>query len=347
MFIALGNLAAVSFVRYYMAFKTAMLGTIKTPIVVGIVVLVNVCGYLMSTLQFATDMTLFVSGCLGISNGNNSEKWLFWLYFLYVLILLSFGVWYDIAYYYLLKNWNQIQLRVNPEQAVQPWNDLGDEEVHDYTIPAGSSTLTITIAFAIISITGYMAHVTNPYALIMVYSYNMLSIILIATVGFALLASAWSQFPNLPQSQDEPNPDRDHGHNSDDRLNQPQAAAVGGEEPQQKETNDSTEEQGEREVEENNSKEEILAKQVPSHNVIPKIQDQEQNVDNGLDQSQAAAVGEDPQLTEINENLEVQIQGEAEENHMIEEIMEEQAQDLRIIQYQSRRKITCLMTKCD
>ena len=158
--ITIGNLAAISYVKYYMAFKTAMLETIKTPIIVGLVVLPYVCGYLLSTLLFASEMTIFVYGCMGISNSNNAgEKWPFWIYILYVLILLYLGVWYDIALYYLLKNWNQIQARVNPDRVVVPWNSSGDEEGHDYTLPVGSSTLTVMIAFFMLLLFGITIHI--------------------------------------------------------------------------------------------------------------------------------------------------------------------------------------------
>ena len=59
--ITIGNLAAISYVKYYLAFKTAMLENIKTPIIIGIVLLAYVCGYLLSTLLFATEMTPFIA----------------------------------------------------------------------------------------------------------------------------------------------------------------------------------------------------------------------------------------------------------------------------------------------
>ena len=345
MLITIGNLAAISYVKYYMAFKTAMLETIKTPIIVGLVVLPYVCGYLLSTLLFASEMTIFVYGCMGISNSNNAgEKWPFWIYILYVLILLYLGVWYDIALYYLLKNWNQIQARVNPDRVVVPWNSSGDEEGHDYTLPVGSSTLTVMIAFFMLLLFGITIHITHSYTLIMVTRYLLLSLILIVMVGLAFLSSAWNQYPNMPQFQDENKEDQEQ--NVDDGLNQSQqAGVVGGEEPQQNEMNDSLDEQGEREVEENNPKEEIPMEQVPNPKVFPQIQDmkkedQEHNDDDGLNQPRTVTVGE-PQLKETNDCLEAKLEGKLKENHMMtEEIMEEQALDLKIIHNQSRIKDT-------
>ena len=318
-----------------------MLETIKTPIIVGLVVLPYVCGYLLSTLLFASEMTIFVYGCMGISNSNNAgEEWPFWIYILYVLILLYLGVWYDIALYYLLKNWNQIQARVNPDRVVVPWKSSGDEEDHDYTLPVGSSTLTVMIAFIMLLLGkfGITIYITHSYTLIMVASYLLLSLILIVMVGLAFLSSAWNQYPNMPQFQDENKEDQEQ--NVDDGLNQSKAV---GDETQQNETNGSLEEQEEREVEENNPKEEILVEH--ASDLIPQIQDvnkedQEQNVDNGLNQSQATVhAGEEAQQNETNDNLEVQGQ-EVKEKHMIDERMEEQAHDLKIIQDQSKMKIT-------
>ena len=98
----------------------------------------------------------------------------------------------------------------------------------------------------------------------------------------------------------------DQEQNVDDGLNQSQqAGVVGGEEPQQNEMNDSLDEQGEREVEENNPKEEIPMEQVPNPKVFPQIQDmkkedQEHNDDDGLNQPRTVTVGE-PQLKETND----------------------------------------------
>ena len=249
----IGNLAAVSFTKYYLASKTNKLEAINNCFIAGLIILVYIGGYLIAFVVIMSGMTSFESACIGNEDLEKVTD-MSWLGVVVTIVSISIGLLYDFSLYAFLKKKNQVQLGVGQDRLV-PWKSSNDEG-YSYNVPIGASALSLgTAALTCILASVALVSYSKLYAAALIGSYLMPSMILIVMVGITIKAAKSQKpkpaVPKLPQFHEE-NEDVQDGA---DVTNQDQVDIEIGEELEVGQLNDNLDDRGGRVLEDNETRE--------------------------------------------------------------------------------------------
>ena len=201
-FITLDNLALISFVKCYLARKTAQLEGINVFLVIGLGALIYVGEYALCIGMEVATITSFTVSCLNdiIEKPEDEDKYLKGLKLFKMLATLGIGIASDVSLFMFLKKKNQVQPAIHQDQLV-PWKSSNEKD-YNYHVPIGASTIAMITAFVIGFLFTALSSRSFRNAFDLLYPMSfLLPTLLLATMLGLTIRTAWNQKPKpqIPQ----------------------------------------------------------------------------------------------------------------------------------------------------
>ena len=202
-FVTLDNLALISFMKCYLARKTAQLEGINVLLVIGLTVLIYVGEYGFCIGMEVTTITSFTASCMkevDIGEPKDEDKYLKGLKLFKMLATLGIGFASDVSLFLFLRKKNQVQPALNQDQLV-PWKSSNEKD-YNYNVPVGASTITTITAFVIGILFTALSSESFQNAFDLLYPMSfLLPTLLLSTMLGLTIRTAWNQKPKpqIPQ----------------------------------------------------------------------------------------------------------------------------------------------------
>ena len=226
--ISIGNLALISFTKYYLAWKTAKLEAANLLIIIGLSALLYFAGYLIVVVMTLTTFTPLMSLCTNNEDEDQVDRWTPLVFPICTATSVVLGLVYDYSLYSFLKMKNQMERGVGQSEMI-PWKTSNDGP-YKYTVPIGASVIALVTG---IICCGFSALVSVSLVrrdyIAFGLAYLLPAVLLAVMIGLTI-RTAWNQKPapkipkgpcfhgDLPDDEDErENGGSDHAEEDFDR----------------------------------------------------------------------------------------------------------------------------------
>ena len=211
--INIGNLALISFTKYYLAWKTAKLEAPNLLIIISLTVLLYFGGYFFAVVMTLTTLSPLMSSCTGNEYEDRVNRWASVVGLIFAITSVVIGLVYDYSLYSFLKMKNQTERGVGQSEMI-PWKTSNDGP-YEYTVPIGASVIAlITGIISCCGATLVSVFLVKPDYLAFGWAY-LLPAVLLAVMIALTIRTAWNQKPapklpkgpcfhgDLPDNEDE------------------------------------------------------------------------------------------------------------------------------------------------
>ena len=211
--INIGNLALISFTKYYLAWKTAKLEAANPLIIIGLTVLLYFAGYFFSVVMTLTTLSPLMSSCTGNEYEDRVNRWASVVGLIFAITSVVIGLVYDYSLYSFLKMKNQMERGVGQSEMI-PWKSSNDGP-YKYTVPIGASVIAlITGIICCCGATLVSVFMFKPDYIVYALYYLLPAVLLAIMIGLTI-RTAWNQKPapripkgpcfhgDLPNDEDE------------------------------------------------------------------------------------------------------------------------------------------------
>ena len=197
--INIGNLALISFTKYYLAWKTAKLEAPNLLIIISLTVLLYFGGYFFAVVMTLTTLSPLMSSCTGNEYEDRVNRWASVVGLIFAITSVVIGLVYDYSLYSFLKMKNQTERGVGQSEMI-PWKTSNDRP-YKYTVPIGASVIAlITGIISCCGATLVSVFLVKPDYLAFGWAYLLPAVLLAVMIGLTI-RTAWNQkpAPKLPK----------------------------------------------------------------------------------------------------------------------------------------------------